>query len=55
MTQGRLRLDDPVTCVRGIGEAKALQLERLKGCIVIAAVFGFLFYLNAGDDVVYKE
>ena len=25
------------------------------GCIVIAGVFGFLFYLNAGDDVVYKE
>ena len=26
---GILRLEDPVTSVRGIGEAKALQLERL--------------------------
>ena len=41
MTQGRLRLDDPVTCVRGIGEAKALQLERLNVRTVEDLVYFF--------------
>lgn len=29
MNRGFLRLDDPVTAIRGIGEAKALLLQRL--------------------------